>query len=110
MNYSTMLTNTPINDPMKELRKFIGVYWGSDLDNDTIIRLMKSSTQEQKNFITKGVQAAKIVLSEDKYNEELVKVILWEANQPLTEPLIDNARNWLREKILFTEETIGSVK
>jgi hypothetical protein len=97
-------------DPVADLRKFIGIFWGSDLENDTITRLMTSMPTGKSSLISKGIAAGNKILAERCYDDELVQIVLWEANVPIEEPLADAARNWLKEKLEWTEALVETKK
>ncbi len=104
------LMNQRNTNPIENLKKFIGVYYANSFDVEEIKGLMKQILSYNKITIENGLEAAKIVLEDSKYDQELIEMILWEANQPLQEPLKDQAKTWLKEQIVFTEKILNEFK
>lgn len=106
MNNAEQFSEDALAGNLKDLKDYIGVFWASDLEPDVIKRLTLQLSEGNNSIVMRGIKAAKSILNARKYENELVSMVLWEVNEPIEDPLIDSARNWLQSKIDWTEQIL----
>ena len=85
--------NAPITNPVAEAEKLLMTYFGNG-DSEESLREWIA----QKGFSLsdrRGLQAVDMLLATDEYDQEIIRLIVWVANQPLAVPDALHARQQL---------------
>jgi hypothetical protein len=87
--------NAPITDPVAEAEKLLMTYFGNGDSEDSL-----RDWVAQKGFSLndrRGIEAIDILLSTNDHDQEIIRLILWVANQPLPIGDAAHARKQLKE-------------
>ena len=98
------------NDSWGTIRDFLIVFWGNDLDDDSIKRLLRTHYQLKPDYVIRSIVAGKAVLAVSDYDEALLHAISWDVNKVLDEHTTEAARKWLKDALQISEEIVSENK
>ena len=95
------------NDSWGTIRDFLIVFWGNDLDDDGIMRLLRTHYQLKPDYVIRSIAAGKAVLAVSDYDEALLHAISWDVNRVLAEHTTEAARKWLKDTLQIIEGIVS---
>jgi hypothetical protein len=94
-----------LQDPLGIAQEFLNYFWGSDNTDDEnrqhIISFVSSGAAET---IQRELDAVELLLSYSENDDDLVRLVIWEANEYLEVEDGPHARAWLRTKSDWVRE------
>jgi hypothetical protein len=91
----------------KLVSDFLIVFWGNDLDEPAIRRLLENHYSMRPDYLERVLEGGKKVLASHDHDTDLQHTIAWAVNVVLDNNAPEGAREWLKERLNTLEEMIG---
>jgi hypothetical protein len=97
--------NPAVVDALGDAEKFIMTYFGNGDSEEEIAAWAGSKGYSPSD--ERGLSAIDQLLASPENDKELIRLVVWVANHPLTYPDGEHARAWLKEKREWLGEILG---
>ena len=92
-------------DPLADAEKFIMTYFGNGDSDEEIAAWAKSKGYSPAD--QRGIAAIDQLLASPDNDSELIRIVLWVANQPFDVLDGEHARTWLKDKREWLGDILG---
>ena len=99
------------NNPLDTARSFLVSYWSDEQDIEAIENDLRNRISVNPYGIKSGLDALNTILKDEEIDDQkIINLVVWDANHPLDDPSVLEAKKWLRQAVVFVEQIISESK